>query len=73
MLSCNACRATGSTSAPARRAGAEAGVFYGIGALIGFSSAGVFADLIVWSVLSAIFAGIFIIGSILMRRPEATA
>jgi hypothetical protein len=41
-----------------------AGCFYGIGGLIGIANVGNFADLQIWSVLSFIFAAVFIITAI---------
>jgi len=45
-----------------------AGAFYILGAIIGFANLGTFGDLIVWSVLSLAFGGLFIIGSILSKN-----
>jgi len=44
--------------------GITAGVFYIIAAIIGFANLGVFADLVVWSVLSLAFGAVFILGSV---------
>ena len=51
--------------------GITAGAFYAIGGLIGIANLGVFVDLVVWSVLCFIFAGIFILGSIFAKKPSA--
>jgi len=37
-----------------------AGVFYALGGIIGISNIGTFADLQIWSILSFIFAAVFI-------------
>ena len=50
--------------------GITAGAFYLLGAIIGFANAGVFADLVIWSVLALIFGLLFIVGSIIMKKPE---
>lgn len=50
--------------------GITAGVFYGVGGFVGIISFGSFADLQIWSILSFIFASIFIFGSIFMKKPE---
>ncbi len=44
------------------------GCFYLIGGLIGIVNVGSYADLQVWSVLSFIFAAVFIISGILMKK-----
>lgn len=44
--------------------GITSGVFYLAAALIGFTNIGTYKDLIIWSVLSAAFGIIYIIGSI---------
>ncbi len=40
------------------------GVFYAIGGIIGICNVGAFADLQIWSILSLIFAAVFIISGI---------
>lgn len=52
--------------------GFVSGGFYALGGIIGIVNIGVFSDLIVWSVLSFIFAGVFIIGSVMMKKPTPT-
>lgn len=41
-----------------------AGVFYAVGGLLGIFNAGSYSDLIIWSVVSFIFAAVFIITGI---------
>ena len=44
-------------------------VFYAIAGIIGISSIGsIFADLVIWGVLSFIFAGVFALGEILNKK-----
>lgn len=50
-----------------------AGCFYLIGGLLGIANIGSFADLMIWSVLSLIFAIVFIVGAILQKKQENTA
>lgn len=45
-----------------------AGCFYAVGGLLGIANAGSFSDLRVWSVLSFIFAAVFIITGILQKE-----
>ncbi|MBE7050023.1 MAG: hypothetical protein E7394_04545 [Ruminococcaceae bacterium] len=47
-----------------------AGCFYLIGGLLGISNVGSFADLMIWSVLSLIFAAVFIIAGIMHKKTE---
>ena len=43
--------------------------FYVIAGIIGISSIGsIFADLVIWGVLSFIFAGVFVLGGILTKK-----
>jgi hypothetical protein len=44
-----------------------AGCFYLLGFIIGYTNTGLFADLIVWSYLSLIFAAVFIIGGVVQK------
>lgn len=44
-----------------------AGCFYAIGGLIGIANVGSYADLQIWSVLSFIFAAVFIITGIIQK------
>jgi len=48
--------------------GITSGVFYALGGFIGIISFGTFADLQIWAILSFIFAGVFILGSIFMKK-----
>jgi len=48
--------------------GITSGVFYLVGAIIGFENPGAFSDLAIWSVLSLIFGIFFIIGSAIMKK-----
>lgn len=45
-----------------------AGCFYALGGLIGICNVGIFADLMIWSILAFIFAAVFIIGGIKMKK-----
>ena len=49
--------------------GITAGAFYLLGAIIGFANAGIFTDLIIWSIIALIFGVFFIVSSILMKKP----
>ena len=42
--------------------------FYGFGGLIGITNYGSYSDLMIWSVLSFVFAAVFVIGSILTKK-----
>ena len=44
------------------------GGFYAVAGLIGITNYGSFGDLMIWSVLSFIFAAVFVIGSILTKK-----
>ena len=44
------------------------GAFYAIGGLIGITNYGSYSDLMIWSILSFIFACVFIIGSIFTKK-----
>ncbi|SEV81483.1 hypothetical protein [[Clostridium] fimetarium] len=46
-----------------------AGCFYAVGGLIGISNVGSYGDLAIWSVLSFIFAVVFIVGAIVQKKP----
>lgn len=50
-----------------------AGCFYAFGGLLGIANAGTFGDLKIWSILSFIFAVVFIIGGIKMKKTETAA
>lgn len=45
-----------------------AGCFYALGGLIGICNVGTFSDLMIWSVLSFIFAALFIISALVSRN-----
>lgn len=45
-----------------------AGCFYAIGGIIGIANVGTFKDLMIWSILSFIFAVVFIVSAILMPK-----
>ncbi len=49
-------------------ASVTAGIFYAVGGLLGISNAGSFSDLKVWSVLSFIFAAVFVITGIMQKK-----
>lgn len=53
--------------------GFVAAVFYAIAGLIGITNYGSFGDLMIWSVVSLIFAAVFVIGSIMTKRNNANA
>lgn len=42
--------------------------FYAIGGLIGITNYGSYSDLLIWSVLSFVFALVFIVGSVMTKR-----
>ena len=44
------------------------GIFYAVAGLIGITNYGSFGDLMIWSVISFIFAAVFVIGSIVSKR-----
>lgn len=44
------------------------GVFYALGGLIGVANASTYPDLIIWSVLSFVFAAVFLIAGIKMKN-----
>ncbi len=50
-----------------------AGVFYLVGGLIGIANVGSYSDLKIWSIISFIFAFIFIVGSILENGKKKKA
>lgn len=50
-----------------------AGVFYLIGGVIGIANVGSYSDLKIWSVISFIFALVFIVGSILENGKKKKA
>ncbi len=47
--------------------GFVSGGFYAIGGLIGIANFGSYSDLMIWSILSFIFAVVFIVGSIMTK------
>lgn len=50
-----------------------AGIFYAAGGITGICNVGSFADLMIWSILSFIFAAVFIIGGILHKKADNTS
>ena len=52
--------------------GIAAAVLYTVGGITGLTSFGVYTDLVIWSILCLVFAALFFIGSITMKKPEAT-
>jgi len=50
------------------KGGYFAGVAYLLAAIIGFSSLGTFADLVIWSSISLIFAAVFIFSGLLKKK-----
>lgn len=52
--------------------GYVAGVFYILGGLIGIANVGNFSDLKIWSILSFIFAAVFILGSMFTKNEDDT-
>lgn len=47
-----------------------AGCFYAVGGLLGIANVGSYADLQIWSILSFIFAAVFIITGILQKAQK---
>lgn len=43
-------------------------VFYGIAGLLGVSATGIFKDLLIWGVLCLVFAVVFLISAIVMKK-----
>ena len=52
------------------KGGYVSGAFYAIGGLIGIANYGSYSDLLIWSILSFIFAGVFIAGSIMTKKNQ---
>lgn len=52
------------------KGGYFAGAFYLLASIIGFSSLGTFADLVIWASLSLIFALVFILSGLLKKKTE---
>lgn len=50
--------------------GFVSGGFYAVAGIIGISNYGSFGDLMIWSVLSFIFAVVFIVGSIMTKNKK---
>lgn len=50
--------------------GIAAAVFYLLGGLIGIANYGSYSDLAIWSVLCFIFGGVYLIGSLKMKKTE---
>lgn len=50
-----------------------AGCFYALGGLIGIANVGSFADLLIWSVLSFVFAAVYIISGVMMKKEKPRA
>ena len=50
-----------------------AGVFYLLGGIIGLLCHGSFSDLIIWAIVSVLFAALFIVGSIIEKSVKAKA
>lgn len=50
-----------------------AGIFYLVGALIGFVSLGTYGDLVVWSVVSLAFGVVFVISALRMEKVRPAA
>lgn len=51
--------------------GFVAGGFYAIGGVVGIFNYGSYSDLLIWSILSLVFAAVFIVGSIMTRHQGA--
>ena len=47
-----------------------AGVFYAFGGLVGITNVGSYADLQIWSILSFIFAAVFIVTGIMQKQKK---
>ena len=50
-----------------------AGIFYLVGALIGFVSLGTYGDLVIWSVVSLAFGMVFVISALRMEKARPRA
>lgn len=50
--------------------GIVAGVFYLLGGIIGIANYGSYSDLAIWSVICFIFGGVFLLGSLRMKKSE---
>ena len=50
--------------------GIVTGCFYAIGGFIGISNYGSYSDLMIWSILSFIFAFVFVVGSIFSKKKD---
>lgn len=53
--------------------GIVAGVFYLLGGIIGLACHGSFSDLMIWAVVSFLFAALFIIGNIVEKSVKSKA
>ncbi len=51
--------------------GFVSGGFYAFGGIIGITNYGSYSDLLIWSIVSFIFATVCIVGSILTKRDDA--
>ena len=51
--------------------GFVSGGFYAFGGIIGITNYGSYSDLLIWSIVSFIFAAVCIVGSILTKRDDA--
>lgn len=51
--------------------GFVSGVFYAVGGIVGIANYGSYGDLMIWSIVCFVFAFVFIVGSIMTKRPAA--
>lgn len=51
--------------------GFVSGAFYAFGGIVGIANYGSYSDLMIWSIVCFLFAVIFIVGSIMTKRPAA--
>ncbi len=52
--------------------GIVSGCFYAFGGLVGITNYGSYSDLMIWSILSFVFALVFIVGNILTKKKTAS-
>lgn len=53
--------------------GIVSGCFYAVGGLVGIANYGSYSDLMIWSILSFIFALVYILGSVLTKKKSTTS
>ncbi len=60
----------GITTRNSKGGGITAGVIFALAGLIGVCNYGSYSDLLIWSILCFIFAAVFILGSIKMKKAQ---